>query len=162
MQDLTPEPVELGRVVGDALLVLSAHADRRDIRLTSHGEALVEADPRRLEDAVVHLVANAIEASPSRGEVDVEVRTANDEAEIVVRDHGHGMAPGTLIRLGTPFFTTREDGTGLGVVLARSAVTQHGGSLRYESEPGKGTTATVKLPMHSPARCSDGARAAGG
>jgi two-component system, NtrC family, sensor histidine kinase HydH len=72
------------------------------------------------------------------------------------------MSPGALGRLGTPFFTTREDGTGLGVVLARSAVAQHGGSLRYESVPGKGTTATVTLPAHPPARSGDVTRSARG
>jgi two-component system sensor histidine kinase HydH len=159
LQEVRPEPVELGPLVADALLVLSAHADQRRVRLTSQGDAVVEADPRRVKDAVLNLVANAIEATPPGGEVEVEVRRSGDEAEIVVRDSGRGMAPETLMRLGTPFFTTREDGTGLGIVLARSAVTQHGGCLRYESVPGKGTTATVKLPVHPPARCRDAARA---
>jgi signal transduction histidine kinase len=56
------------------------------------------------------------------------------------------MPAETLTRIGTPFFTTREDGTGLGVVLARSVIAQHGGSLRYDSEPGKGTSVSVTLP----------------
>ena len=73
----------------------------------------------------------------------VEVRPAGDETEIVVRDTGRGMPAETLRRIGTPFFTTRDDGTGLGVVLARSVIAQHGGSLRYESEPGRGTTVRV-------------------
>ena len=71
---------------------------------------------------------------------------ADEEIEIVVRDTGRGMAAETLRRIGTPFFTTRDDGTGLGVVLARSVIAQHGGSLRYESEPGKGTRVSVTLP----------------
>jgi signal transduction histidine kinase len=88
------------------------------------------------------------------------VRPAREAVDIVVRDSGRGMSPDTLRRLGTPFFTTREEGTGLGVVLARSAVAQHGGCLRYESVPGRGTTATVSLPVRPPARCRDAARAA--
>jgi len=160
LQEVRPHRIDLGPLVADALLVLSAHADQRHVRLTSQGEAVVEADPRRVKDAVMNIVANAIEATPAGGEVDVEVRPAGDEAEIVVRDSGRGMPPETLMRLGTPFFTTREEGTGLGIVLARSVVAQHGGSLRYESVPGKGTTATVKLPVHPPARCRDAARAA--
>jgi len=85
---------------------------------------------------------------------------AGEDAEIVVRDSGRGMSAETLRRLGTPFFTTREDGTGLGIVLARAVVAQHGGSLRYESTPGRGTTATVKLPVHPPERYGDATRAA--
>jgi signal transduction histidine kinase len=162
LQEARPEHVELGPLVADTLLLLSAHADQRRVRLTSQGQASVHADPRRVKDAVLNLVANAVEATAPGGEVDVEVRAGGDAAEIVVRDRGRGMPPETLGRLGTPFFTTREDGTGLGVVLARSAVAQHGGSLRYESVPGQGTTAIVTLPVHPPARYGDVTRAAGG
>lgn len=119
----------------------------------------VEADPRRLTEALLNLVANAIEATPPGGEVVVEVRPAGDQAEIVVRDTGRGMPADTLKRIGTPFFTTRDDGTGLGVVLARSVIAQHGGSLRYESEPGRGTRVKVTLPRATRGAC-DGARAA--
>ncbi len=160
LQEVRPQEVDLGPLVADALLVLSAHADQRRVRLNSQGMALVEADPRRLKEALMNLVANAIEATPPGGDVDVEVRRVSDAAEIVVRDAGSGMGPETLRRLGTPFFTTREEGTGLGIVMARSVVAQHGGSLLYESARGKGTTATVKLPIHAPVRCRHAARAA--
>ncbi len=68
----------------------------------------------------------------------------------MVRDTGRGMPAETLRRIGTPFFTTRDDGTGLGVVLARSVILQHGGTLRYESEPGEGTSVRVSLPRVTP------------
>jgi signal transduction histidine kinase len=71
------------------------------------------------------------------------------------------MPAETKMRIGTPFFTTRDDGTGLGVVLARSVIAQHGGSLRYESEPGKGTRVRVTLPRVARG-CGDGACAARG
>jgi signal transduction histidine kinase len=120
-----------------------------------------EQDPRRIREVVVNLVANAIDATPPGGDVVVEVRRAGDAIEIAVRDTGHGMPQEMLRRLGTPFFTTRDDGTGLGIVLARSVVAQHGGSLRYDSEPGKGTTASITLPArHAASRCHDGTRTA--
>ena len=72
-----------------------------------------------------------------------------------------GMSPEVLIRLGTPFFTTREEGTGLGVVVARATFAQHGGSLEYSSEPGRGTTAVGTLPVKCVQRSNDGAGAAG-
>jgi signal transduction histidine kinase len=59
------------------------------------------------------------------------------------------MAPEVLDRIGTPFFTTREEGTGLGVVVARAAFAQHGGSLVYSSQPGRGTTAVGTLPLRT-------------
>jgi signal transduction histidine kinase len=160
LQELTPRRVALGSLVSDALVVLSARADEARVRLYARGEAVVDADPSRLREALLNLVANAIEATAPGGEVEVEIRPATHAAEIVIRDTGRGMGADVLRRLGTPFFTTRDDGTGLGVVLARSVVAQHGGVMRYESEPGRGTCVTLSLPRG----CTGGrdARAPGG
>src|SRR6266545_497348 len=146
LQGVTPRRVALGPLVSDTLVVLSARADDARVRLYAQGDATLDADPHRLKEALLNLVANAIEATPPGGEVAVEVRSAVEGTEIVVRDTGRGMPPDTLRRIGTPFFTTRDDGTGLGVVLARSVIEQHGGSMRYESEAGKGTSVRVTLP----------------
>ena len=149
LQEVRPRPVDLGPLVSDTLVVLSARADGARVRLYAQGDATADADPRRLKEALLNLVVNAIEATPPGGEVAVEVKPAEEGAEIVIRDTGRGMPAETLRRIGTPFFTTREDGTGLGVVLARSVIAQHGGSLRYDSEPGKGTQVRVALPRAS-------------
>jgi len=149
LEEMAPACVHLGRLVSDTLLVLSARASAARVRLSSRGDAFVEGDPRRLEEALLNLVANGIEATPPGGEVVVEVRPGADRIEILVRDTGRGIPPEALQRLGTPFFTTREEGTGLGVALARSVMALHGGSLCYESEPGKGTTVTARLPSRA-------------
>ena len=155
--------VRLGPIVSDALSALSARAEGARVRLSSLGDACVQGDPRRLRGALLNLVANGIEATPPGGEVAVEVRTAAEQIEIVVRDTGLGMAPETLQRVGTPFFTTRAGGTGLGVALARSVIALHGGSVRYESAPGKGTTVRATLPGAGPGlRAAAAGRAAGG
>jgi two-component system, NtrC family, sensor histidine kinase HydH len=150
LQGLKPRRARLGPLVSDTLEVLSARADDAHVRLYAQGDATVEADPRRLKEALLNLVANAVEATPPGGEVVVEVRPAGEAVEIVIRDTGRGMASDVLTRIGTPFFTTRDDGTGLGVVLARSVIAQHGGALRYDSEPGKGTRVAVTLPRVAP------------
>jgi two-component system, NtrC family, sensor histidine kinase HydH len=159
LQEVTPERVELGPLVADTLLALSARADEAEVRLRAGGDATVEADPRRLREALLNLVANGIEATPPGGEVVVEVCRSPGQVELVVRDTGRGMPPETLHRLGTPFFTTREEGAGLGVVLAYSAVVLHGGSLRYESEPGRGTTVRATLPARAAAAAGAGVSA---
>ena len=141
--------VDLAPLVSGVLRALSARAEEAGVRLLSQGNATVAVDPRRLEEALSNLVANGIEATPPGGEVVVEVRPSSDEIEIAVRDTGRGMPPEALRHLGTPFFTMRAEGTGLGVVLARSAIALHGGTLRYESEPGKGTTVRATLPSRA-------------
>ncbi len=138
--------VALGPLVSETLLVLSAWANGAGVQLLSRGDATVDADPSRLKEALLNLVANAIEATPPGGEVVVQVQARGGAAEIVIRDTGRGMPAEILQRMGTPFFTTREEGSGLGVALAHAVIASHGGALRYESEPGMGTTVRATLP----------------
>jgi two-component system sensor histidine kinase HydH len=160
LQPFHPASVELGPVLADVIALLSARAARSGVRLERRGEACAIADPQRLQEALLNLVANAIEATPAGGAVEVELGGGDRQARIIIRDSGRGMAPDLLARIGTPFFTTREAGTGLGVVLARSVLHQHGGGLHYESAPGRGTTVIATLP--APARRTHGERALGG
>jgi signal transduction histidine kinase len=81
--------------------------------------------------------------------VQAKLAEARDQLEITVTDQGRGISERNLGRLTEPFFTTRSDmgGTGLGLSITRSIIEKHGGSLRFESELGKGTTVTIKLPV---------------
>src|SRR5256885_6084561 len=153
---LQPQQVALGALCDEVLSLMDARAASAGVILRRRGDAVIEADPRRLKDALFNLIGNAVEATAQGGNVEVEIELeAERAARIAVRDSGRGMAPEVLDRLGTPFFTTREDGTGLGVVTARAAFAQHGGSLVYSSEPGRGTTAVGTLPIRA-VRAGDG------
>jgi signal transduction histidine kinase len=145
LDKIRAEPLSLGTLMDEVLAVMAGRTEEAGVALTRTGDADVVADPRRLKDALFNLVANAIEATPSGGSVDVALSRDGDVAAITVSDTGRGMPGDVLERVGTPFFTTREEGTGLGVLLARAIFTQHGGGLRYESTPGKGTTAIATL-----------------
>jgi len=147
VEALQPKRVALGALADEVLSLMDARAATAGVVLRRRGDAVIEADPRRLKDALFNLVGNAVEATPEGGKVEVEIDEMERAARIAVRDSGRGMAPEVLDRLGTPFFTTRDDGTGLGVVVARATFAQHGGSLVYSSEPGRGTTAVGTLPV---------------
>jgi len=146
-EKLRSEPVDLGALADEVLQLLGPDAASNGVALRRGGEARIEADPRRLKEALINLVANAVEASPRGGSVQIELARRHGAVEIAVRDSGRGMAPEVLEKVGTPFFTTREQGTGLGVVLARAAFVQHGGELQYTSAEGRGTVATGILPL---------------
>jgi signal transduction histidine kinase len=161
LESLQPQRMALGALADEVLSLMDARAASAGIALRRRGDAIIEADPRRLKDALFNLVGNAVEATSEGGKVEVEIDQIERSARIAVRDSGRGMPPEVLDRIGTPFFTTRDEGTGLGVVVARAAFAQHGGSLVYSSEPGRGTTAVGTLPLRSAQRSNDGAGAAG-
>ena len=161
LESLQPQRMALGALADEVLSLMDARAASAGIALRRRGDAIIEADPRRLKDALFNLVGNAVEATSEGGRIEVEIDEIERSARIAVRDSGRGMPPEVLDRIGTPFFTTRDEGTGLGVVVARAAFAQHGGSLVYSSEPGRGTTAVGTLPLRSGQRSNDGAGAAG-
>lgn len=161
LDKLRREPLALGALGDEVIALLEPQAASAGVALRRRGDARVEADPRRLKEALFNLVANALEATPRGGSVEMEIAENSGAVRVSVRDSGTGMRPEILERLGTPFFTTREQGTGLGVLLARAAFVQHGGTLEYASVEGRGTTATATLPARPQERRSDGAPAPG-
>jgi signal transduction histidine kinase len=148
LSDMKPENVQPQTIVKDVLSVLEARALASNVSLGLIGHSRpIEGDPRRLKEALLNLVANALEVTPSGGAIDVSLAEEDEHVIIAVKDGGRGLTPTELQKIGTPFYTTRQGGTGLGVVLARAVVGQHGGTLTYQSASGSGTTATVRLPI---------------
>ena len=161
LEDLKPESLDLTAIARDVLDVLAGRADQAGVTLEIEGGVTtVKGDPRRLKEALINLVSNAVEATPNGGRVVLRVRTSTAGVTLEVKDTGRGISTEDLERLGTSFFTTRPNGTGLGVVLAQSVITQHGGTLDYKSTVGHGTTATILLPVQSSASPEPAARAA--
>jgi len=107
---------------------------------------LIEADPDRLRQIALNLLANAAAFSPEGGVVRVEIDGGEETAIVRVRDEGPGVSPDLLDRLFTPFRSGREGGTGLGLALSRSLARAHGGDLRLtRSDPG-GSEFTLTIP----------------
>ncbi len=146
--DYPREPADVASIVEEALGIL--RFDRalggRKIRPRLAARPLGRVHRGKLMQVVVNLVRNAAQASAPGDEIEVAVERREGGPWIAVVDHGAGMAPEVLQRLGEPFFTTRSDGTGLGLGISRRIVAEHGGSLAIRSAPGEGTTVTVALP----------------
>jgi signal transduction histidine kinase len=148
MVDARVAPVQLDELMSDVSTLVTGRAEAAGVQLAVDGQGgALDADVRLLKEAIVNVVCNAIEATPRGGHVTVTYHFGDSGATIVVRDTGRGMSKETAMRVGTPFFTTREGGTGLGVVIARTAIAQHGGTLEYQSTPGIGTIAKIALPQ---------------
>lgn len=148
VEDVQIEDLELDELMTEIATLVAGRAEAAGVDLSVSGAGgSLRGDPRLLKEALVNITSNAIEATPRGGFVDVTYHRGMAGASITVRDSGKGMSKDVSARVGTPFFTTREDGTGLGVVIAQTAIAQHGGQLAYTSTPGVGTIATIALPL---------------
>jgi two-component system NtrC family sensor kinase len=111
----------------------------------------IQCDPGQIEQVVLALVMNAIDAMPHGGNLwlSTRLRADSSEVEIRVRDDGSGIPPDVLPQIFEPFLTTKETGksVGLGLAVSQNIVEGHRGRIEVESEPGKGTTFTVTLPV---------------
>jgi len=116
---------------------------------------LVSCDPAQIEQVLLALIMNAIDAMPRGGNLWIETRLSSDDAEIEiqVRDDGAGIAPDVLPHIFEPFLTTKESGhgVGLGLAISRGIVERHSGRIEVASELGRGTTFTITLPNQAPA-----------
>jgi signal transduction histidine kinase len=122
----------------------------------------VFGDPAALTQVWVNLIDNALRAVSPGGHIQVRVSREGKDVVASIQDNGCGIASEDMDRVFEPFFSTRPagEGTGLGLALSRRIVIAHGGRMGIESEPGKGTTVTVRLPMHEPARVAEAELAA--
>jgi two-component system phosphate regulon sensor histidine kinase PhoR len=148
------EPVSLSRIVFDAVDRMQSQAERMGIELRVDApETLppVLGDAERLERAVVNLVHNALKFTPAGGTIEVTVRGERGSARVDVKDSGVGIETRDLPRIFERFYKSdgsrRTDGSGLGLALVKHTIEAHGGSVSVTSEPSRGSTFTLTLPL---------------
>jgi signal transduction histidine kinase len=99
-----------------------------------------------MEQVLRNLLENAVQASPAASVVEADIVVERGKLVMRVRDHGKGLPAGTEQRIFEPFHTTRTQGTGLGLAVARRIVEQHGGQIRAENHPDGGALFTLVIP----------------
>ena len=111
---------------------------------------VVDADPRQIGRAIGNLLDNAIAGTPKGGHIQISIPKLSQGTKITIADTGKGMSPAELAKALGGESAVGESGSekrqGLGIPLARQLIEAHGGTLELSSEPGKGTTATIRLP----------------
>jgi signal transduction histidine kinase len=109
----------------------------------------VECLPSQLNQVFLNLLVNAAQAIPERGTITLRTTCEGDWVSVAVADTGGGMTPEVRARVFDPFFTTKPvgKGTGLGLSVTYGIIEKHGGHIDVDSEPGKGSTFTVRLPL---------------
>ncbi|MBX3204584.1 MAG: hypothetical protein KF764_05915 [Labilithrix sp.] len=150
LDDLTVAPTKPYDIARELSLLLETRAADAGVTIEVRGsrELSLAADAKKLRQALLNLVLNAMQASSKGATVTLEIaKSCSDGAAVLrVMDRGAGMTPDILDRIRKPYYTTKEGGSGLGIAIARGIIEQHGGTLRFESASGRGTTATVVLP----------------
>lgn len=156
---------DAGQATGEPIVrftagkLLEEVTERIDIQLRSRikvdrniPEVEINAPLHLLSQAIRGLVKNALDATPAKESIHLNLGSTKDSLIVSIRDRGAGMPPHILARIGEPFFTTKEpgSGTGLGVFLAKNVVEKLGGDVNIDSIPEQGTTVIVRIPRIAP------------
>jgi signal transduction histidine kinase len=144
------QPENINAIVEEAVRFFSAEIEARDIVVETELRSdlpLLQLDRGQMKQAFYNVIKNSFEAMKRRGIL--RIRTDMDESHVRVSfiDTGGGMAAETLSHVFEPYYTTKERGTGLGLLIVRRIVREHGGELAIESTEGKGLTLTIRLPF---------------
>ncbi len=156
---MAPIEINMAEILDEVLLLIEHRALPANLKVTrEYGETLpVRADPQRLRQAVWNLCLNAVQAMPDGGELRVgahSLRERGGHLQISITDTGQGIAETDLPHIFEPFFSTKPEGSGIGLALVYRVAEEHGGSIEVRSRVGEGTTFFLALP--SPAGASRG------
>ncbi len=149
-----PKAVELEErniipIVRNVVSLLDFEARKRNVRLSFDADddiIQVECDENRLKQVFLNFIKNGIEAMPEGGDLDVKMFIHEGNVEITIQDTGVGIPPDTLTKIGEPFYTTKKNGNGLGLLVSFKIIESHNGKVYIESELNKGTTFKILLP----------------
>jgi signal transduction histidine kinase len=145
-------PVSLNEIVKESLFLLESRCRKGGVRVVAKLDPAlppITADGSQIEQVVLNLAVNAVQAMPTGGVLEVETAAEGGWGRLTVKDEGVGMEQETVRQAFDPFFTTKDvgQGTGLGLSVVHGIVTSHGGSLKVESVPGRGSRFDLRFPI---------------
>ncbi|MGG3573111.1 PAS domain-containing protein [Bacillus gobiensis] len=108
-------------------------------------ESTIKGDGNHLKQVFINFIKNSIESMPAGGKIDIAIQAEKDYIEIVIKDEGEGIPEDILKRIGEPFLTTKEKGTGLGLMISYKIIEDHQGTVKVKSKIGEGTTFTIRF-----------------
>lgn len=145
-----PRRVQLHEYFIELLMPYADQCEKQGVKLVKQVDEQLATgvfDPDLLKRALHNLMLNAIQAMPDGGSLTLQARAVDQALEIVIEDTGRGIEEKNLTAIFAPFFTSKEKGTGLGLPFAKKIIESHGGRLSLNSEPGRGTVVTIRLPQ---------------
>ena len=148
--DLNPEPVDLMEAAAEMLSFIEPEAAAHGVRTSfarPDGAIVMDAGRDLLRQALMNIAVNAIEAMEGGGDLTVRVERNKETCAVVIADTGPGIPPDQIEKVFQLYYTTRPQGTGIGLAMAFRAAQLHGGTIEVKSEMGKGTEFRMILPL---------------
>ncbi|NLZ37983.1 MAG: hypothetical protein GX893_00030 [Firmicutes bacterium] len=141
--------IDIHIILEEILLLIESKSLLEDVNIYKNLSArlpAVEADPAQIKQVFLNIATNAIQAMPNGGNLTITTVVDKDKVRVQFADTGTGMTEAQLKKIFNPFFTTKENGTGLGLTISYRIIERHNGRIFAESKPGEGTTFTIELP----------------
>jgi signal transduction histidine kinase len=142
-------PLEVPRLLDETLEFLGGELLERHVEVNRRYEAKprVLGDPQQLKQVFLNLFLNSLQAMNGHGRLDIQTTVDGAELTVAIADSGSGIAAKDLPHIFEPFYTTKTNGTGLGLAVVQGIIKEHGGRIAVESQPGQGTTMRLHLPI---------------
>lgn len=153
-QETPSEPVYLICLLETVITLLSPQALLHNVQIVTHynkpvNQLVFHGQANKIKQVFINLIKNAIESMPQGGRIIILVDSKDDQVQVDVIDQGCGIPEDQLAKIGKAFYTSKENGTGLGLMVTKNIIDQHGGTIKFTSEVGKGTIVEVNFPKGS-------------
>ncbi|MEH7012959.1 ATP-binding protein [Neobacillus niacini] len=150
-QEIRFQEKDICQIMRETVDLLSAQAVLYNVQFDTYYEAklpLLYCEPNQLKKVFINLIKNAIEVMPSGGKINIAINSLEEQyIQISIKDEGFGIPKDKIKKLGEPFYTTKEKGTGLGLMVSYRIIEEHKGSIQVDSEEGIGTRFQITLPF---------------
>jgi len=150
-QDLHVKPILLHSMLENVVMFLESEANLKSIKILKEFKVTsvaINCEENQLKQVFINIMKNSLDATSENGEISIQTKLLNDyEVLIRISDNGCGISKELLARLGEPFYTTKEKGTGLGLLVSNKIIKDHQGTINIKSEINKGTIVDITLPI---------------
>ncbi|MFZ5943285.1 MAG: sensor histidine kinase [Bacillota bacterium] len=145
--------LDIGLILNDIISLIQVEADKRNTIIKwdtekTDKEVPILGNENHLKQVLLNIIKNAVEAVKDEGLIEIGLRLARTEVCVSIKDNGSGMSPEVLRKVGTPFYSTKESGTGMGLAVSERIIKNHNGRMEIISQEKKGTQVFIYLPLY--------------
>ncbi|OLP63167.1 Sporulation kinase A [Bacillus pumilus] len=148
-QTASMQMLDLKKIIGEVTALLETQANLNGILMNTNDieeDLLINGDQNQLKQVFINLIKNAVESMPDGGKVDITAKAEKGGIRVTIKDEGVGIPESVMKRIGEPFLTTKEKGTGLGLMVTFNILENHNGTISVDSQPEKGTAFHIMFP----------------